>query len=209
MCPVIMRDRLPLVCECIAFTPDLGQRPEDGDSRIVTDSLTDNEAQPQDESPSSVTYSAGVVRLGDIADGTFDAHAGEAVPDITDEDGSTSHLDERSFADFGVCDPIVQALEERSITHPFPIQALTLPVALDGHDIIGQAKTGTGKTLGFGVPLLQELVVPSSPAYADLLNPDCPQALVVLPTRELSKQVAADLRVAGSKLGVRLSLIHI
>ena len=208
MCPVIMRDRLPLVCECIAFTPDLGQRPEDGDSRIVTDSLTDNEAQPQDESPSSVTYSAGVVRLGDIADGTFDAHAGEAVPDITDEDGSTSHLDERSFADFGVCEPIVQALEERSITHPFPIQALTLPVALDGHDIIGQAKTGTGKTLGFGIPLLQELVVPSSPEYADLLNPDCPQALVVLPTRELSKQVAADLRVAGSKLGVRITEIY-
>ena len=53
----------------------------------------------------------------------------------------------------------VEALEAVGITHPFPIQALTLPVALHGHDIIGQAKTGTGKTLGFGIPLLQRVVV--------------------------------------------------
>lgn len=59
------------------------------------------------------------------------------------------------FADFGVSTPIVEALKDKGITHPFPIQALTLPVALRGNDIIGQAKTGTGKTLGFGIPMLE------------------------------------------------------
>ena len=55
-----------------------------------------------------------------------------------------------TFADFGVRPEIVEALKDSGITHPFPIQAMTLPVAMSGHDIIGQAKTGTGKTLGFG-----------------------------------------------------------
>ena len=54
----------------------------------------------------------------------------------------------------------VDALDDVGITHPFPIQEMTLPVALHGHDIIGQAKTGTGKTLGFGIPLLQRVVAP-------------------------------------------------
>ena len=61
------------------------------------------------------------------------------------------------FSDLGVHPQIVAALDKVGITHAFPIQALTLPVALTGHDIIGQAKTGTGKTLGFGIPLLQSV----------------------------------------------------
>src|SRR5690625_1754408 len=65
---------------------------------------------------------------------------------------------EADFADLGVAGPIVASLAAAGITHPFPIQALTLPVALSGADIIGQAKTGTGKTLGFGIPLLQRVV---------------------------------------------------
>ena len=65
---------------------------------------------------------------------------------------------EPDFAELGVAGPIVASLAAAGITHPFPIQALTLPVALSGADIIGQAKTGTGKTLGFGIPLLQRVV---------------------------------------------------
>src|SRR4051812_45060997 len=63
-----------------------------------------------------------------------------------------------TFAELGVLPTTVAALEAAGITHPFPIQALTLPVALHGHDIIGQAKTGTGKTLGFTIPLLQRVI---------------------------------------------------
>lgn len=113
-----------------------------------------------------------------------------------------------SFADFGVRPEIVEALRESGITHPFPIQAMTLPVALQGHDIIGQAKTGTGKTLGFGVPLLHRVVAPGEPGYDELPAPGKPQALVVAPTRELAVQVANDLATASKKRSVRIAQIY-
>ena len=148
-------------------------------------------------------YSAGVVRLGAIAAPSTEE---ETTPDITNSGNET--FEAKSFADFGVSDPIVDALEERGITHPFPIQALTLPVALDRHDIIGQAKTGTGKTLGFGIPILEDVIAPDEEGYEDLLNPNKPQALIILPTRELTKQVAEDLRAAASHLSTRIVDIY-
>ncbi|WP_324388072.1 DEAD/DEAH box helicase, partial [Nostocoides sp.] len=102
-------------------------------------------------------------------------------------------MSEKTFADFGVHPDIVASLAKHGIVAPFPIQAMTLPVALSGHDIIGQAKTGTGKTLGFGIPMLQRVAVPGDAAYDALPAPGTPQALAVAPTRELAVQVAADL----------------
>ncbi len=75
---------------------------------------------------------------------------------------------------------------------------MTLPVALSGHDIIGQAKTGTGKTLGFGIPMLQRVVTTTDEGYAALPAPGAPQALAVAPTRELAVQVAGDLSAPAS-----------
>jgi superfamily II DNA/RNA helicase len=97
----------------------------------------------------------------------------------------------KTFRDLGVAAALCDALEAQGIVHPFPIQELTLPLALDGNDLIGQARTGTGKTLAFGLPLLQQLD-PSS---------DATQALVVVPTRELCVQVHADLAI-GEALGL-------
>lgn len=108
------------------------------------------------------------------------------------------------FASFGLRPEVVRALADQNITHPFPIQALTLPVALTKHDIIGQAKTGTGKTLGFGLPILEHVLGPKDPGYDKLAKPGLPQALVVLPTRELCKQVGDDLRAAAKHLSVRI-----
>ena len=102
-----------------------------------------------------------------------------------------------SFADYQIKPEIVSALADTGITHPFPIQAMTLPVALSKHDIIGQAKTGTGKTLGFGVPLLNSIIAPGEPGWDDLLAPGKPQAIVIAPTRELAVQVAGDLATAS------------
>ncbi|GEK22307.1 DNA helicase [Cellulomonas xylanilytica] len=115
---------------------------------------------------------------------------------------------EASFADFDVRPEIVQALADAGITHPFPIQAMTLPVALSGHDIIGQAKTGTGKTLGFGVPLLHRVVAPGEEGYDQLPHAGKPQALVVVPTRELAVQVAGDLATASSRRKVRVLQVY-
>ncbi|MDO5661909.1 MAG: DEAD/DEAH box helicase [Brachybacterium sp.] len=126
---------------------------------------------------------------------------------ITEDADVVEKAAELSFADFDVRPDIVDALAAKNIVHPFPIQALTLPVALRGSDIIGQAKTGTGKTLGFGIPMLQNAVAPGED------NPEgravgSPQGLVVLPTRELAVQVAQDLQDASAKRGVRIATIY-
>jgi superfamily II DNA/RNA helicase len=113
-----------------------------------------------------------------------------------------------TFADFDVHPDIVSALAAVNIVTPFPIQAMTLPVALGGHDIIGQAKTGTGKTLGFGVPILQRVVTPTDDGFESLAKPGKPQALVVCPTRELAVQVAGDLERAGVNRGARVITVY-
>src|SRR6185437_574970 len=101
-----------------------------------------------------------------------------AEPDLVTDEADVSAL--RAFDEFGVDEPICTALLAAGITHAFPIQALTLPIALDGHDIIGQARTGTGKTLAFGVPMLQQIL------STERGKPSAPRGLVVVPTRELA-----------------------
>ncbi|MDP9396491.1 MAG: DEAD/DEAH box helicase, partial [Actinomycetota bacterium] len=106
------------------------------------------------------------------------------------------------FRDLRVHADIVEALAAAGITTAFPIQAMTLPVALLGRDVIGQAKTGTGKTLAFGIPVLQRIaeVGPSDDRR--------PRGLAVVPTRELCVQVTADLVKAGSRLGTRVLPVY-
>ena len=103
------------------------------------------------------------------------------------------------FRDLGISEEICSGLEAAGIFTTFPIQALTLPLALRGQDIIGQARTGTGKTLAFGIPLLE--LIEESPARK-------PLALVVVPTRELAIQVADDLRTAAVNLRARVLTVY-
>jgi superfamily II DNA/RNA helicase len=103
---------------------------------------------------------------------------------------------------------VVQALAEVGITTPFPIQTLAIPIALTGTDMIGQARTGTGKTLAFGIPLLQRIVVPDDRDYPQLSRPGAPQALVVTPTRELASQVSSDLVIASSHRHARVISVY-
>jgi superfamily II DNA/RNA helicase len=116
--------------------------------------------------------------------------------------GAPVATDSPLFSDFDVHPDIVAALADAGITRTFAIQELTLPLALAGNDLIGQARTGTGKTLGFGVPMLQRV---SPPAEG---GDGVPQALVVVPTRELCVQVARDLGTAGAKRGIRVQAIY-
>ena len=94
---------------------------------------------------------------------------------------------------------MVEALRAEGIETPFPIQEQTIPVALSGQDIIGQARTGTGKTLGFGLPLLQKLGTSPEPGV---------KALIVVPTRELAIQVADDLVVAAKNRDTAVAAIY-
>lgn len=124
---------------------------------------------------------------------------------------TTAEPTKTTFRDLGILAETAEALEAVGIVHPFPIQEMTLPVALTGHDVIGQAKTGTGKTLGFGLPLIERVVVKADVeagrATADQLS-DSPQALIVVPTRELCTQVTNDLQTAGKVRGVRVLAIY-
>ncbi|HEY0165935.1 MAG TPA: DEAD/DEAH box helicase [Jatrophihabitans sp.] len=105
------------------------------------------------------------------------------------------------FSSFAIKPEIIAALQAVGIEHTFAIQELTLPIALAGSDLIGQARTGTGKTLGFGVPMLNRLELPSAKGAK-------PQALVIAPTRELAVQVAGDLTTAGKRLGAKVVTIY-
>ena len=136
-------------------------------------------------------------------DANAEAVLAETVAEVVTEPEPVS-----SFSDFPIHQDIVDALAEHKITSPFPIQAMTLPVALGGHDIIGQAKTGTGKTLGFGIPILNRVTSPKDDGFATMPFAGKPQALAVAPTRELAVQVAGDLERAGKKRGVRVLTVY-
>jgi len=112
------------------------------------------------------------------------------------------------FRDLGVMPEIADALSDVGITDAFPIQEMTLPIALMGTDLIGQARTGTGKTLAFGIPLVQRIVAPHDPDFDELVAPGKPQALVIAPTRELALQVTADLVTTSTRRGTRTVTIY-
>jgi superfamily II DNA/RNA helicase len=130
-------------------------------------------------------------------------HRENGAPDVIGahplQAGALVEPESPTFAEFGVRPEIVRALTEAGIERTFAIQALTLPLAMAGDDVIGQARTGMGKTLGFGVPLLQRLEIPGD---------GTPQVLVVVPTRELCVQVANDLKGASKHLKVNTLAIY-
>ncbi|MFT6534816.1 MAG: superfamily II DNA/RNA helicase [Alpinimonas sp.] len=104
-----------------------------------------------------------------------------------------------TFLDLAIDADIAEALASRGILEPFPIQTQTIPLALAGQDIIGQAKTGTGKTFGFGLPIIQRLGLDPEPGV---------KALVVVPTRELCVQVTEDLEIATSNRATKIVSIY-
>lgn len=141
-----------------------------------------------------------------------DVEQGEAQVEALAEDSvdvePQAPAETRTFADFGVREDIAAALAEAGIVHPFPIQSMTLPIALSGQDIIGQAKTGTGKTLGFGIPAVQNVVGRDDDGWDRLERPGAPQALIVVPTRELAVQVGSDLTIAAKTRNARVLTIY-
>ncbi len=107
-----------------------------------------------------------------------------------------------SFADLGLSEPLLRALNAASYTHPTPIQARTIPALLQGRDVLGIAQTGTGKTAAFALPVLQQLAQQGGRA-----QPKSPRALVLAPTRELAVQIARSFDTYGRGLGLRLGMV--
>jgi superfamily II DNA/RNA helicase len=113
----------------------------------------------------------------------------------------------QTFAELQAHPEIVRALAENGIITAFPIQEQTLPLALAGQDLIGQAKTGTGKTLAFGIPLLQRILAAQDAGEGRPAGRQ-PRGLVVAPTRELAIQVAGDLAKASRHLGLEVMTVY-
>ena len=118
---------------------------------------------------------------------------------------SDKPLTDITFSSFDLQPALLAGLEAAGFTRCTPIQALTLPVALPGGDVAGQAQTGTGKTLAFLVAVMNRLL--TQPALADR-KPEDPRALILAPTRELAIQIHKDAVKFGADLGLRFALVY-
>ena len=107
-----------------------------------------------------------------------------------------------TFADLGLSEPLLRALNAAKYVEPTPIQARTIPALLQGRDVLGVAQTGTGKTAAFALPVLQHLA-----ASGERALPKSPRALVLAPTRELAVQIARSFDTYGRGLGLRLCTV--
>lgn len=113
-----------------------------------------------------------------------------------------------TFADLPLRKETIAALAEHGFTSPFPIQEMVMPIALADGDVIGQAKTGTGKTLAFGIPVIERVIAPSDSDWAGLPNQGKPQVLIVVPTRELCVQVTKDIEELSFNRGIRTLAVY-
>ncbi|MFE0501190.1 ATP-dependent RNA helicase RhlB [Lysobacter soli] len=118
---------------------------------------------------------------------------------------SDKPLTDVSFSSFDLHPSLLAGLEAAGFTRCTPIQALTLPIALQGRDVAGQAQTGTGKTLAFLVAVMNRLL--TRPALAER-KPEDPRALILAPTRELAIQIHKDAVKFGSDLGLKFALVY-
>ena len=114
----------------------------------------------------------------------------------------------KTFAELPLRPETIEALHAHGFITPFAIQEMVLPIALSDGDVIGQAKTGTGKTLAFGVPVIERVIAPNDPEWAGFEHKGMPQVLIVVPTRELCTQVTKDIEELASNRGIRTLAVY-
>ncbi|MFH9013047.1 DEAD/DEAH box helicase [Streptomyces sp. NPDC017943] len=119
---------------------------------------------------------------------------------VVPENEAVEDAPETTFADLGLPEGVVRKLAQNGVTTPFPIQAATIPDALAGKDILGRGRTGSGKTLSFGLPTLATLAGGRTEKHK-------PRAVILTPTRELAMQVADALQPYGDVLGLKMKVV--
>ncbi|MFC8626340.1 DEAD/DEAH box helicase [Streptomyces anulatus] len=152
--------------------------------KSVADFITDVQADTQADAPAE-EIAAPAAEIADSAEEIADE--ADAEPTIT-------------FGDLGLPEGIVRKLAQNGVTAPFPIQAATIPDALAGKDILGRGRTGSGKTLSFGLPLLASL-------SGGTTEKKKPRGIILTPTRELAMQVADALQPYGDVLGLKMKVV--
>ncbi|MGW5048017.1 DEAD/DEAH box helicase [Streptomyces griseoluteus] len=133
-------------------------------------------------------------------DGDTPVDGTNEVTAVVETDDTTDTTPELTFADLGLPEGIVRKLAQNGVTTPFPIQAATIPDALAGKDILGRGRTGSGKTLSFGLPTLATLA-------GGRTEKKRPRAVILTPTRELAMQVADALQPYGDVLGLKMKVV--
>ncbi len=113
-----------------------------------------------------------------------------------------------TFAELPLRPQTIEALHAHGFIAPFAIQEMVLPIALSDGDVIGQAKTGTGKTLAFGIPVIERVIAPNDAEWEAFANKGMPQVLIVVPTRELCTQVTRDIEELASNRGIRTLAVY-
>lgn len=113
-----------------------------------------------------------------------------------------------TFAELPLRSQTIEALHAHGFLAPFAIQEMVLPIALADGDVIGQAKTGTGKTLAFGIPVIERVIAPQDPEWESFANKGLPQVLIVVPTRELCTQVTRDIEELANNRGIRTVAVY-
>ncbi|MGW0967727.1 DEAD/DEAH box helicase [Streptomyces sp. NPDC002516] len=124
----------------------------------------------------------------------------ESIETVESDVETAESVPEMTFADLGLPEGVVRKLAQNGVTSPFPIQAATIPDALAGKDILGRGRTGSGKTLSFGLPTLAQLA-------GGHTEKKKPRAVILTPTRELAMQVADALQPYGDVLGLKMKVV--
>ncbi|MEV6018566.1 DEAD/DEAH box helicase, partial [Streptomyces sp. NPDC051997] len=124
----------------------------------------------------------------------------ETIEAVESDVETAESVPEMTFADLGLPEGVVRKLAQNGVTSPFPIQAATIPDALAGKDILGRGRTGSGKTLSFGLPTLAQLA-------GGHTEKKKPRAVILTPTRELAMQVADALQPYGDVLGLKMKVV--
>ncbi|WPO72806.1 DEAD/DEAH box helicase [Streptomyces sp. KN37] len=164
------------------------------------------ENQNQSENQNVIVEVPETVEVVEVVESAEAVEAAEAVEVAGDSDAVEAQVDadaepEMTFADLGLPEGIVRKLAQNGVTTPFPIQAATIPDALAGKDILGRGRTGSGKTLSFGLPMLATL------AEGGRTEKKKPRGVILTPTRELAMQVADALQPYGDVLGLKMKVV--
>jgi superfamily II DNA/RNA helicase len=180
-------------------------------ARRPTSTTTPNQSTSQRRTPGATTQGSGASAQGSGASTrprrrrrSGAARNEQQAPNLVVAESNdfdtveTVAPDNRTFAELGVPAPLVAALDAAGVTHPFPIQAATLPDSLAGKDVLGRGRTGSGKTYAFVLPVLARLAASGSKR-----RPNQPRALILAPTRELATQIQASITPLADTLGLR------
>ncbi|MFD8571147.1 DEAD/DEAH box helicase [Streptomyces sp. NPDC059639] len=169
---------------------------------ISTENTVSEQAESEQPVVAVETADAIDTNDGTTVENTENTELTENTEIVTDEAVESDEDAEPSltFADLGLPEPVVRKLAQNGVTTPFPIQAATIPDALAGKDILGRGRTGSGKTLSFGLPVLARLEGARSEKHK-------PRAVILTPTRELAMQVADALQPYGDQVGLKMKVV--